>query len=82
MWPGAEAKADAWRAGIILDYHLGKQLPEIMLQHLKPLPHHVGPATKRSNRHTFAIGRFRIFGISLPARSADALSATLYGHFT
>jgi hypothetical protein len=29
-----------------------------------------------------APGPFRIFGISLPARSADALPATLYGHST
>jgi len=53
IWPDAEVKSDAWRAGIILDYHLGKQLPEFMLPHLKPLPHHVGPATKRSNDFIF-----------------------------
>ena len=57
MWPDAEAKADAWRADIILDYHLSKQLPELMLPHFKPLPHQVGPATKRSIDHTFAFLR-------------------------
>ena len=34
----AEDKARAASAGIVLDYHLGKRLPDFLLTHLKPSP--------------------------------------------
>ena len=34
----AEDKARAASAGIVLDYHLGKRLPNFLLTHLKPSP--------------------------------------------